>query len=147
MLYRNVYTVDIYSTGLYVHCWQSHTLYMGWSKIFRTDAVKIVKLTIRHIGRRHPWISSFPHVDTGPTILEHFLEVLFCQSVKHSLWFGLDLLNGIKPASFQLQFQFRKEEEVTGCQIRGVRWVGKRAILFFARKWLVRTEVWDGALS
>ena len=38
------------------------------SKIFWTDAVKIVKLTIRPIGRRHPRSSSLPHVDTGPTI-------------------------------------------------------------------------------
>jgi hypothetical protein len=44
--------------------------------------------------------------------LERFLEVLFCQSVEHSLPFGLYLLNGIKPASFQLHFW--KQEEVTG---------------------------------
>ena len=36
------------------------------SKNFRTD-VKIVKLTLRPIGRRHPRSSSLPHVDTGPT--------------------------------------------------------------------------------
>jgi len=38
------------------------------SKIFQTDAVKIVKLTIRPIGCRHPQNSSLLHVDTGPTI-------------------------------------------------------------------------------
>jgi hypothetical protein len=38
------------------------------------------------------------------SFLERFLKVLLCHSVKHSLRFGLDLLNGIKPASFQLQF-------------------------------------------
>ena len=38
------------------------------SNIFRTDAVKIVKLTIRPIGRHHPRNSSLPHVDTGPTV-------------------------------------------------------------------------------
>jgi hypothetical protein len=37
------------------------------SKIFETDAVKIVKLTTRPIGHRHPGSSSLPHVDTGPT--------------------------------------------------------------------------------
>jgi len=42
--------------------------YEGWSKIFRTDALKIKKLTIRPIGRRHPRSSSLPHVDTGPTV-------------------------------------------------------------------------------
>jgi hypothetical protein len=44
--------------------------------------------------------------ETATHIYLSILEVLFCQSVKHSLQFGLDLLNGIKPASFQLQFQF-----------------------------------------
>jgi len=43
-------------------------IYMGWSKIFRTDTVKIVKLTIRPIARHHPHSSSLPHVDTCPTI-------------------------------------------------------------------------------
>ena len=46
--------------------------YEGWSKIFQTDAVKIIKLTIRPIGRRHPWNSSLPHVDTGPTVSSIF---------------------------------------------------------------------------
>ena len=81
------------------------------SKIFRTDAVKIVKLTLRPIGRCHPQSSSLLHVDTGPTsppFLDCFLEVLSYQSVEHSLQFGLYLLNGIKPASFQLKFHFWK---------------------------------------
>ena len=42
------------------------------SKIFWTDALKIVKFTIRPIGRRHPRSSSLPHVDTGPTISSIF---------------------------------------------------------------------------
>jgi len=37
-------------------------------KIFKTDAVKIVKFTIRPIGHCHPRSSSLLHVDTGPTI-------------------------------------------------------------------------------
>ena len=41
-------------------------------KISRTDAVKIVKLTIRPIDRRHPRSSSLPHVDTGPTVSSIF---------------------------------------------------------------------------
>jgi hypothetical protein len=31
-------------------------------------AVKIIKFTIRLIGRHHPRCSSLPHVDTGPTV-------------------------------------------------------------------------------
>jgi hypothetical protein len=42
--------------------------YGGVSKIFRTDAVKIIKLAIRPVGRHHPRSSSLPHVDTGPTV-------------------------------------------------------------------------------
>ena len=46
--------------------------YMGGSKIFRNGAVKIIKLTISPIGRRHPRSSSPPHVDTGPTVSSIF---------------------------------------------------------------------------
>ena len=42
------------------------------SKIFQTDAVKIIKLTIRPIGRHYPRSSSLPHVDTGPTVSSIF---------------------------------------------------------------------------
>jgi hypothetical protein len=48
------------------------TKYEGVSKIFRTDAVKIIKLTIRPIGRHHPRSSTLPHVDTGPTVSSIF---------------------------------------------------------------------------
>ena len=48
--------------------WVMRRHYMGGSKIFRTGAVKIIKLTISPIGRRHPRSSSLPHVDTGPTV-------------------------------------------------------------------------------
>jgi hypothetical protein len=81
------------------------SLYLVVSKMFWTDAVKIIKLTIRPIGRHQPGSSSLSHVDTVLTFSSIFgtlTEVLFCQSVKHSLRFGLDLLNGVKPASFQL---------------------------------------------
>jgi hypothetical protein len=40
----------------------------GVSKIFRTDAVKIIKLAIIPIGNHHPRSSSLPHVHTGPTV-------------------------------------------------------------------------------
>jgi hypothetical protein len=47
---------------------QQFKKYVEVSKIFQTDAVKIIILTIRPIGRYHPRSSSHPHVDTGPTI-------------------------------------------------------------------------------
>jgi hypothetical protein len=39
------------------------------SRIFRTDALTIMKLTIRPIGRHHPRSNSLPHIDSGPTVL------------------------------------------------------------------------------
>jgi hypothetical protein len=56
------------------HCFYK-TLYQhtrGGIQIFRTDAVKIIKLTIKPIGRHHPRSSSLPHVDTGPTVSSIF---------------------------------------------------------------------------
>ena len=38
------------------------------SKIFETDAVKIVKLTRRPIGHHHPRSISLPHLDTSSTV-------------------------------------------------------------------------------
>jgi hypothetical protein len=46
--------------------------YGGVSKIFRKDAVKTIKLTIRPIGRHHPRSSSLSHVDTGPLVSSIF---------------------------------------------------------------------------
>jgi hypothetical protein len=42
------------------------------SKIFLTEAAKIIKLIIRPIGRLQPQSISVPHVDTGPTIFSIF---------------------------------------------------------------------------
>jgi hypothetical protein len=58
----------LYSPGTLNEKW----VYEGVSKIFRTDAEKIIKLTIRPIGRHHPRSSSLPHVDTGPTVSSVF---------------------------------------------------------------------------
>ena len=60
--------------GMYSFVWEAFSdfTYVGGSKIFRTDAVKTIKLTIRPIGRRHPLSSSLPHVDTGPTVSSIF---------------------------------------------------------------------------
>jgi hypothetical protein len=85
--------------------------YDGLFKIFRTDAVKIIKLTQKPIGHHHPRSNFLSHVDTGPTvssIFKRFMEVILYQIAKHSLRLGLDLLSGIKPASSQLQFHFFK---------------------------------------
>jgi hypothetical protein len=74
-------------SGSYILSYQKNVLaartYDVVSKLFRTDHY----LTIRPIGRHHPRSSSIPHVGRSPSsppILERFLEVLFCQSVKHS---------------------------------------------------------------
>jgi hypothetical protein len=84
-------------------------LYEVVFNIFWTDTVKITKLTISPVGCRHPQ-SSLPHVDTGLTATSIFgtLTRSPFPLVSRTLQFSLDLLNGIKPASFQLQFHFWK---------------------------------------
>jgi hypothetical protein len=67
----------------YYYYYEVVGLYENGSKIFRTDAVKIIKLTTRPIGRRHPRSRSLTHVDAGPTVSfifgtlpgSHFLSV------------------------------------------------------------------------
>jgi hypothetical protein len=74
----------------------SGLLYEGVYKIYRTDAVKIIKLTIRPIGRHDPRSISLPHVDTSPTISSIFGTLpgssflLVCQA-----------LSAIRPGSTQ----------------------------------------------
>jgi hypothetical protein len=63
-------------------------VYEGVSKIFRTDAVKIIKLTIRPIGRHHPRSSSLPHIDTGPTVSCIFETLPGCRFVLVSSTLG-----------------------------------------------------------
>jgi hypothetical protein len=46
----------------------SFFLYEAVYKIFWTDDVKIIKLTVRPVGRHHPRSSTLPHVDTGSTV-------------------------------------------------------------------------------
>jgi hypothetical protein len=57
-LKRTNYTHTHTHTHIYIYIYT----YEGCSKIFRTDAVKIIKLIIRPIGCRHPRSSSLPHV-------------------------------------------------------------------------------------
>jgi hypothetical protein len=40
--------------------------------MFQTDAVKIIKFTVSHIGCHQPQSSSLLHVDTSPTIASIF---------------------------------------------------------------------------
>jgi hypothetical protein len=68
------------------------------------------------------------HVPLSPPFLERFLEEIFSQSVKHCLRFGLNLLNGFKPASFQLQFHFLKQEKSQGAKSREYGGWGMTAI-------------------
>jgi hypothetical protein len=46
--------------------------YEGVFTIVRTGAVKIIKSTLRPIGRHHPRSSSLPRLDTGPTVSSNF---------------------------------------------------------------------------
>jgi hypothetical protein len=86
--------------------------YEGWSKIFRTDAVKIIKLTIRPVGCCHPWISSLPHVDTGHTISSIFGMLLGspflpeCQTLS-----AIRLVSNQHPFSFNFIFGNRKKSQ------------------------------------
>jgi hypothetical protein len=81
------------------------------SKIFRTDAVKIINLTTKPIGYHHPRSSSLPHVDTGPTnssIFGTLLGSFFRSECQALSAIQPDLHNGMKQVSFQLQFHFWK---------------------------------------
>ena len=83
-------------------------------------------------------------VPPSPPFLESFLEVLFCQSVKHFLRFGLDLLNGIEPASFQFNFILGNRKKSQGAKSGEYGGWGDNSKFVFRQK---RTAVWDGALS
>jgi hypothetical protein len=84
----------------------------GVSKILRTYAVKFIKLTIRTICHHHPRSSSLPHLDTGPTGPFIFGTRPFLSECQALSAIRPDLLNGIKSASFQLQFNFLKYSTV-----------------------------------
>jgi len=120
------------------------------SKIFWTDAVKIVKLIIRHIGRRHPRSSSLVHIDTSPTVSSIFGTLpgspflSECQALSairpvSPQWYQTSVLS----ASISFLETGRSHRESNQGSTVGVG----TAISFFARNCWVRTEVWDGALS
>jgi hypothetical protein len=93
------------------------------SQIFRTDAVKIIKLNRSLIGRHHPRSSALPHTDTGPSISSIFgtLPGSPFLSVSSSLsairpgspqWYQ----NGVLTASIS----FLETGKITGCQSKRV---------------------------
>jgi hypothetical protein len=65
---RRFINVTVNCTQLATDCY--HQLLFSWGciQIFKTDAVIIIKPTIRDIGRHHPRSSSLPHIDTGSTV-------------------------------------------------------------------------------
>jgi hypothetical protein len=133
--YRN------YKEGTECHCVGT---YEALSKIFRTDAVKIIKLAIRPIGRHHPRSNSLPHVDTGPTVSSIF-EMLpgspflpECQALCDSAWI-FSMVSKRRPFSFNFIYRNRKKSQGAKCGDYG-GW-GIKAILCFARNCWARTKM------
>jgi hypothetical protein len=122
--------------------------YEGVSKIFRTDTVKIIKLTLRSIGRHHPRINFLPQVDTGPTISSIFetksFSVRVSSTVCDSAWIS-SMVSNRRHSSFNFISGNRKKSR--GAKSGKYGWWGMKAIYYFARNCWVRTEMCDGALS
>ena len=119
-------------------------IYKVVSKIFRTDAVKIVKLTIRPIGRHQPRSSSLLHIDTSPTfssisgMLPGSPLLSECQALCDSAWI-YSMVSNQRPLSFNFSFGNRKKSQ--GAKTGEYGGWGITTILFFARNWWVRTNV------
>jgi hypothetical protein len=79
------------------------------SKIFRTDAVQILKLAVSPIGRHHPRSSILPHTDNGPSISSIFGTLSGspflsqCQALCDSAWI-CSIVSNQRP--FRLKFIF-----------------------------------------
>ena len=120
-------------------------------KIFRTDAVKVLKLTIRSIGRRQPRSSSLPHIDTGPTVSCIFWNASwksFSIRLSSTLCDSACISSMVSNRhSFSFNFIFGNRKKSQGAKSREYVGLGMRAICFFARNLWVKTEVSDGALS
>jgi hypothetical protein len=119
-------------------------IYEGVSKIFRTDAVKTIKLIIRPIGRNHPRISSLPHVDTGPTV-----SYIFVTLPGSSFLSECQALSAIRPGSPQwyqtgvlsaFSFIFGNRKKSEGAKSGEYSGWGMTAIFCFARNCWVRTD-------
>ena len=109
------------------------------SKIFWTDTVKIVKLTIRPISCRYPQSSSLLHVDTGPTISSIFgmlpgsSFLSECQALHVSVCIS-SVVSNRRPFSFNFIFGNRKNSQ--GAKSGEFGGWGMTAILFFRQKLL-----------
>ena len=109
------------------------------SKIFRTDAVKIAKLTIRPIGRCHPQSSSLPHVETSPTI-----SSIFGTPPGSSFLSEYQALSAIQPVSphwyqtgvLSASILFLEIGRCHRLPNQGVRWVGDDSHFVFRQKLL-----------
>jgi len=114
------------------------------SKIFQTDAVKIVNLTIRPIGRHHPSRSSLPHVDAAPTVSSisgMLLKSPFlseCQTLCDSVCIS-SLISNRRPFTFSFIFGNTKKSQ--GGKSGEYGGWGMTAILIFTRNYWVRMEV------
>jgi hypothetical protein len=83
------------------HSTEGPLIYDGVSKIFRTDAVKIIKFTIRPICRYHPRSSSIPFVDTDPTVSRIFVKI-----PANPFLSQCQALSAIRPGLSQCLFSF-----------------------------------------
>jgi hypothetical protein len=119
----------------------AYSLYEGVSKIFLTDAVKIVKLIIRPMGHHHPGSSYLPQVDTGPNNSSIFGTLPgspFLSECQARSWIS-SMISNRRPFSFNFIFGNRKKSQ--GVESGEYGGWGMRAIWFFARNCWVRTEV------
>jgi hypothetical protein len=93
------------------------SLYVVVFKIFQTEAVKIIKLTIRPIACHHPRSSSLPHVDTGSTFSSisgmlpgsSFLSRV-SNTLCYSAWIS-SMVSNWRPFSFNFIFGNRKKSQ------------------------------------
>jgi hypothetical protein len=91
-------------------------VYDGVSKIFRTDTVKTIKLTIRPIGHYHPRSSFLTHVYTRPIISSIFgtlpgSRFLLVSSTLDDLVLISSVVSNRRPFSFNLIFGNRKKSQ------------------------------------
>jgi hypothetical protein len=102
-------------------------IYVVVYKIFWTDAVKIIKLTIKPIGHYHLHSTFLPHVDTSPTISSIFGTLpgspflSECQAVS-AIWPGFSqwYYTGV-PSALVLLLEIGRSHRVLD---QGVQWVG-----------------------
>jgi hypothetical protein len=114
--------------------------YEGLANIFWTDAVKVIKLTVRHIGPHHPRSSSLPLVDTG-------LAVTIFGTLPRSRFLSeCQALSAIRPVvsnrhPFSFNFIFGNRKNSQGAKLGVYGGWGMIAISCFARNCWVRMEV------